>query len=173
VPLIVSVFPPAEPETTLLGQNSFLAAIDLSWLGNGMLVPAAMLVFFFVWLASNAINVLILLSPFRIVDTALKGFRLLLLLTVTGTAFANPWLGTVWALAIIGIAYLIAGWSFRLSHFGLVFVWEFLTCRRNRFVPDKVTNRMFLARKINQVPARSYGKLLRDTKGSLVLMYRP
>jgi hypothetical protein len=26
---------------------------------------------------------------------------------------------------------------------------------------------------INQVPARSYGKLLRDTKGSLVLMHRP
>ena len=32
---------------------------------------------------------------------------------------------------------------------------------------------MFLARKINKVPARTYGKLLRDEKGSLVLKYRP
>jgi hypothetical protein len=32
---------------------------------------------------------------------------------------------------------------------------------------------MFLARKINQVAARTYGKLLRDAKGGLVLIYRP
>jgi hypothetical protein len=173
VPLIVTVFPPAEPETTLLGQNGFLAAIDLSWLGNGMLVPAAMITFFIVWLASNAINVLLLLSPFRVMDVALKGFRLLALLTVTATAFANPLLGAVCALVVIGFAYCIAGWSFRLSHFGLVFLWDFVTRRRSRFVPDKSANRMFLARKLNQVPARSYGKLLRDAKGSLVLIYRP
>jgi hypothetical protein len=173
VPLIVAVFPPAEPETAVLGQNGFLAAIDLSWLGNGMLVPVTMITFFIVWLASNAINVLLLLSPFRVMDTALKGFRLLVLLTVTATAFANPWLGAVCALVVIGLAYCIAGWSFRLSHFGLVLVWDFVTRRRNRFVPDKTRNRMFLARKVNKVPARTYGKLLRDAKGSLVLIYRP
>src|ERR1039457_1738515 len=130
VPLIVAVFPPAEPETAVLGQNGFLAAIDLSWLGNGMLVPVTMITFFIVWLASNAINVLLLLSPFRVMDTALKGFRLLVLLTVTATAFANPLLGAVCALVVIGFAYCIAGWSFRLSHFGLVFMWDFITLRR-------------------------------------------
>ena len=46
-----------------------------------------MLAFFIVFLASNAINVLILLSPFAVIDAALKGFRLLVLLTVTATAF--------------------------------------------------------------------------------------
>ena len=79
---------------------------------------------------------------------------------------------SVWALIIIGLAYFIAGWSFRLSHFGLVFVWDFVTRRRNRFVPDQSANRMFLARKINEVPIRSYGKLLRDAQGSLVLIHR-
>jgi len=173
VPLVIAVFPPNKPEAALSGAGGFLAAIDLSWLGNGLLVPVAMLAFFIVFLASNAINILILLSPFAVIDAALKGFRLLVLLTVTATAFANPWLGAVWALVIIGIAYFIAGWSFRLSHVGLVFVWEFITLRRKRFVPDKTVNRMFLARKINKVPARSYGRLLRDEKGSLVLKYRP
>ena len=173
VPLVISVFPRSEPAAAWQSSTGFLAAIDLSWLGNGLLVPVAMLAFFMVLLASNAINVLILLSPFTVVDTALKGFRLLVLLTVTATAFVNPWLGAVWALLIIGIAYFIAGWSFRLSHFGLVFVWEFVTLRRTRFQPDRSANRMFLACELDQVPARSYGKLLRDERGNLVLKYHP
>jgi MFS family permease len=173
VPLIAAVFRSGEPDAFLSGSNGFLAAIDLSWLGNSVLVPVAMLAFFLVFLASNAINVLILLSPFAVMDAALKGFRLLLLLTVTATAFANPWLGAAWALIIIGIAYFIAGWSFRLSHFGLVFIWDFITLRRRRFLPDRSANRMFLARQINKVPARNYGKLFRDEKAGLVLKYHP
>jgi hypothetical protein len=117
--------------------------------------------------------VLILLSPFPALDAALKGFRGLVLLSVAGTAFLNPWLGAAWALVIIGVAYFIAGWSFRLSHLGLVFVWDLVTLRRRRFVPDQAANRMFLARKLNNVPARTYGTLRRDEKGGLVLRYRP
>jgi hypothetical protein len=173
VPLVIAVFPPAEPEAALQGANGFLAAIDLSWLGNGILVPVAMIAFFLVFLASNAINVLILLSPFAVVDTALKGFRLLVLLTIPATAFANPWLGAAWALLIIGIAYFIAGWSFRLSHFGMVFIWDIVTLRSRRFVPDKSANRMMLARQINRVPARTYGTLRRDEQEGLILQYRP
>ncbi|HOX55288.1 MAG TPA: hypothetical protein P5205_01900 [Candidatus Paceibacterota bacterium] len=173
VPLVIAVAPPAPPEAALSGTNGFLAAIDLSWLGNGMLIPMAMLAFFLVFLASNAINILILLSPFAVVDTALKGFRLFVLLTIPATAYFNPWLGAAWALVIIGIAYFIAGWSFRLSHFGLVFIWDIVTLRSQRFLPDPAANRMLLAREINRVPARTYGTLRRDDQGGLVLQYRP
>ena len=173
VPLVIAVFPTAEPEAALQGANGFLAAINLSWLGNGLLIPVAMVAFFVVFLASNAINVLILLSPFAVVDTALKGFRLLVLLTIPATAFANPWLGAAWALIIIGIAYFLAGWSFRLSHFGLVFIWDIVTLRSRRFVPDRSANRMLLAREINRVPARTYGTLRRDEQGRLIVQYRP
>ena len=173
VPLVAAVFQSENINTTLHSSTGFLAAIDLSWLGNSIMVPASMIAFFIVFLASNAINVLILLSPFAVIDAALKGFRLLVLLTVAATAFASPSLGAVWALIIIAIAYFIAGWSFRLSHFGLAFVWDFVTLRCNRFLPDKSANRMFLARQVNKVPARTYGKLLRDEKGSLILKYRP
>jgi len=173
VPLVIAVFPPAEPEAALQGANGFLAAIDLSWLGNGILVPLAMIAFFLVFMASNAINVLILLSPFAVVDTALKGFRLLVLLTIPATAVVNPWLGAAWSLVIIVIAYFIAGWSFRLSHFGMVFIWDIVTLRSRRFVPDKAANRMMLARQINRVPARTYGTLRRDEQDGLILQYRP
>jgi hypothetical protein len=149
------------------------AAIDLSWFYNALMVPISMAAFFVVFLASNAINVLIILSPFTTVDAALKGFRLALLGTVGATALANPWIGAAWALVLILIAYLIAGWSFRLSHFGMVFTWDFFTFRSSRFTPNPAVNRLFLGRKITKVPARTYGKLSRDEKGSLVLKYRP
>jgi MFS family permease len=149
------------------------AAIDLSWFYNALMVPISMAAFFVVFLASNAINVLIILSPFTTVDAALKGFRLALLGTVAGTALANPWIGAAWALIIILIAYFIAGWSFRLSHFGMVLTWDFFTFRSSRFTPNPAVNRLFLGRKITKVPARTYGKLSRDEKGSLVLNYRP
>ena len=172
VPIAASIFhSPDAPGASLSGLG--FAAIDLHWLYNALMVPVAMVAFVLVFLASNAINILILLSPFTTVDAALKGFRLFILSTVAVSAWANPWLGAAWALFVIAFSWLIAGWSFRLSHFGLVFMWEFITRRCHRFTPDKTVNRMFLGRKINKVPARTYGKLTRDDRGNLVLNYRP
>ncbi len=173
VPLVVAIFPAAHTEAAVTASPGFLAAIDFSYLGNGLLVPVALLAYFFVFLASNAINVLILLSPFALVDTALKGFRLLVLMSVVATAYASPWLGAAWAVVIIIVAYFIAGWSFRLSHFGVIFIWDIVTLRNRRFVPDKKANRMLVARATNNVPARTYGTLRRDEAGNLVLYYRP
>jgi hypothetical protein len=150
-----------------------VGAVDFAWLLNLMLVPVSMIAFFIVFLASNAINVLIILSPFTTVDAGLKALRLAVLGTVTASAWANPWIGAAWALIIIIISYFIAGWSFRLSHFGLVFVWDFFTFRRARFTPDPKENKLFLGRKISKVPARTYGRLSRNEEGRLVLRYRP
>ena len=172
VPIMVNLIHEANSTGASLGSLGF-AAIDLGWLYNVFMVPISMVVFFIVFLASNAINILILLSPFTTVDAALKGFRLAILASVAGSAWANPWFGAAWALIIILISWLIAGWSFRLSHFGLVFVWDFISGRCKRFKPDSISNRMFLGRKINKVPARTYGKVSRDAKGLLVLQYRP
>ncbi len=150
-----------------------VAAADFSGLFHLLMVPVAMIAFLLVCLASNAINVLIVLSPFTTVDAALKGFRLALLGTVTATAWANPWIGAAWALIIIVLSYFIAGWSFRLSHFGAVFAWDLFTFRRNRFVPDPAVNKVFLGRQLNKVPARTYGRLSRNEQGRLLLKYRP
>ena len=174
VPVVASVFHAAAP---LAPQSSLatagFAAMDLHWLYNALMVPVAMAAFFIVFLASNAINILILISPFSTVDAALKVFRTAILASVAGSSFVNPWMGAAWAVIIILISWLIAGWSFRLSHFGLVFVWDFFTGRKRRFQPDGKENKMFLARKISKVPARTYGKLSRNEKGELVVNYRP
>ncbi len=159
------------PQATLSSLG--FAAADFSWLYNVFVIPLAMIAFFFVFLASNAINVLIILSPFTTVDAALKGMRLALLGTIAVTALANPWVGAAWALFIILFSYFVAGWSFRLSHYGTVYLWDFLTFRSKRFKPNPAANRMFLGRRINKVPARTYGTFRRDNQGKLVLKYRP
>ena len=173
VPIAASIFQSSSSGDGASLSAAGFAAIDLSWLYNALMVPVAMAAFVIVFLASNAINIIILLSPFPPLDAALKVFRTSIIASVAVTSFANPWLGALWALIVIAFCYLIAGWSLRLSHFGFVFIWDFITRRRNRFTPDKIVNKMFLGRKINKVPARTYGKLSRDAKGNLVLDYHP
>ncbi len=172
VPIAASIFhAPDQPGASLASLG--FAAIDLHWLYNALMVPVAMVMFFIVFLASNAINMLILLSPFATVDAALKGFRTTILVSVAGTSFANPWAGGLWALVIFLFSWLIAGWSFRLSHFGLSFIWDFITGRKSRFHPDAKENKMFLGAKCQKVPTRTYGKLLLNEKGEILFRYRP
>lgn len=173
VPFIALMMHETDAPQSMLSALGFAAADPGTWLYNIVMVPLMMIAFGIVFLASNAINILILLSPFTTVDAALKAFRTAILGTVVASAWVNPWVGAIWALVIIAIAWLIAGWSFRLSHFGLAYIWDFCTFRRSRFTPDPVENKIFLWRKINKVPARTYGKLKRDAKGNLVITYRP
>jgi hypothetical protein len=132
-----------------------------------------MVVFVIVWLVAHTINVLILISPFGAVDAALKSFRLAVLTSIPVTSWANPWFGALWAIGIIVICYFLAGWSFRTLVFGNVFIWDFVTFRHRRFKLSPVENWMFLARKTEKVPVRTYGKLSRNSEGRLVMKYRP
>ena len=172
VPFIAMMSQEFSQDSTMLSAMGFAAA-DFSWLYNLIMVPLSIAVFALVFLAANAINTLILLSPFTTLDLALKTVRTAILATVAGTALMNPWVGAAWALIIIGVSYFIAGWSFRLTHFGAMFTWDYFTRRRKRFTPDPITNNVFLGCKHKKVPARTYGRLCRDGQGKLVLRYRP
>lgn len=182
VPIMVNIIHEANSTggqpTLSMASLGFAAMTVPTWLYDLMITPVAMFLFFIVFLASNAINILVLLSPFPLIDAALKGFRATILASVVGTSAlgswsGHPWFGAVWSLVIIVISYFIAGWSFRLSHFGLVFVWEFFSGGRYRFTPDPKANHLFLARKIERVPTRTYGTLLRSEQGQLVFKYHP
>jgi hypothetical protein len=171
VPIIASIFHSAGGSSQLSALG--LATIDAAPLWNLLIVPVAMIVFVIVFLAGHAINVLILLSPFATVDALLKSFRLFLVSTVMATALINPYVGAVWALALIVISYFIAGWSLRMSVLGTVFAWDMVTFRHRRFKPGPMANRVFTARKIEKVPVRTFGRLSRNEDGRLVLCYRP
>lgn len=182
VPIMVNMIHEANStggQPTLSLASLGFATVSFSNIAYDVVMTPIMMAFFFiVFLASNAINILILLSPFPPIDAALKTFRASVLASVVGaSAFGDwtghPWMGALWSLAIIAISYLIAGWSLRLSHFGLVFVWQFFTGGRYRFKPDPRENSMFLGRKVEKVPTRTFGRLSRNDKGELIFNYRP
>lgn len=149
------------------------AAVDFSWLLNILMIPLSVAVFLVVWVVSHAINVLILLSPWGAVDAVLKTARTAVLGLVTATAYIDPVVGATLSVGIIVFAYFVSGWAFRLMIFGTVFTWDFLTFRRHRFTCAADANWVFTGRKLEGVPIRTYGRLLRQSNGSLQLAYRP
>ena len=150
-----------------------VGAIDFSWAGAVLMMPLAAAIFVVVWVTSHAINVLILLSPWGAVDAALKGFRFGVLSLLTITASINPVMGAVLSIVIIVVAWLCAGWAFRLTIFGTLFCWDFVTLRRLRFRPAANDNWLFAAGKLGKVPPRTYGRLHRGDDGGMVFYYRP
>lgn len=157
------------------GSDGFamIQAADFSWLLDLLTVPFGVAVFAVVWMASHAINVLILLSPWGAIDAALKAARTALLGLLTLTATINPWVGAVLSIVVIILAYFVAGWAFRLTWFGSEFCWDFFTLRRLRFTPAENNNRLFAGANLAGVPVRTYGRLGRNPDGSLQFFYRP
>jgi len=177
--MIIASAPPASTDALLHSGTATIAvgAIDWSWLLSIVTVPLGVAVFGVVWLASHAINALILLSPWGAIDAVLKGARTALLGLVTITATLNPWVSVALSLAVVLLAYLVAGWAFRLTVFGAIFSWDFLSFRKNRFaVVEKGENALFSSNTLTDqgVPMRTYGHLKHEPEnGKLVFRYRP
>ena len=150
-----------------------LGALDLTAVLNVLTVPFGLAMFAVVWMASHAISVLILLSPWGAIDATLKVARTGLLGLLTLSATINPWLGAALSLGVIVVAWLVAGWSFRLTVFGSVFCWDFFTRRSGRFTVKENDNAMFAGGNLPGVPVRTYGRLVERTEGGLEFFYRP
>ena len=150
-----------------------LGAFDTSWLLTALMVPLSLAVFAVVWVVGHAINVLILLSPWGGLDTALKAMRTNVLSLVAGTAYIDPVVGATISVVIIILAYFMAGWAFRLTVFGSEFTWDFFTFRSRRFQLLADGNKLFTAREVSGVPMRTYGRLYQLADGKLIFKFRP
>lgn len=149
-----------------------VAAFDVSWLLNILTVPFGIAVFAVVWMASHAINALILLSPWGAIDAVLKSARTGVLGLLTLSSMLNPWISAALSVVIIIIAYLVSGWSFRLFIYGSIFSWDFFTLRRSRYQVNPNENKVFAGGNLPEVPVRTYGKL-RQTDSGVVFTYKP
>jgi hypothetical protein len=170
--MIVASLPAAEPAAPTGLAMLHLGAFDLSWLLNLLTVPFGIAMFAIVWMASHAINVLILLSPWGAIDAALKGARTALLGLLTLTATLNPWVSAALSVVIIILSYFVAGWAFRLTIYGSIFSWDFFTLRRARYTVRPDENKVFAGGNLPDVPVRTYGRL-RQTDTALVFTYKP
>ncbi|HVU31785.1 MAG TPA: hypothetical protein VHE61_00025 [Opitutaceae bacterium] len=166
----------ASPTAALGGGHLAMIPLAVNWTPvlDVLTVPFAIAIFLIVWMASHAINVLILLSPWGGIDAGLKAARTGLLGLLTITSMMSPWLGAVLSIAVIVVAYFVAGWAFRLTVFGAVLSWDFFTGRRGRFTPAPDGNAMFSSSTFAGVPVRTYGKVFRNPAGdALQFTYRP
>jgi hypothetical protein len=162
------------PEAVLSGVGMIqFGAFNMSWLLTALMVPLSIAVFAVVWVVGHAINVLILISPWGGVDTALKAMRTSVLSLVAATAYIDPVVGATVSVVIIILAYFMAGWAFRLMVFGSEFTWDFFTFRSRRFKLLADGNKLFTAREISDVPMRTYGRLYQMTDGKLIFKFRP
>lgn len=134
-------------------------------LATVVLLPLALVAFFAVWLCNHALNVLLLLSPFKMADLLLKMMRGAFLVLLTLLAAIAP----VFAAILCGLLILVALWfaprAFRISFFGTVMSFDFLRSliwksREPRSI------RAFLARRAGAAfPALTFGRLERAEAG--------
>lgn len=152
----------------------FASVINLSNLDpRFILIPVAIVGFLMVWLSCHAINVLIALCPFGIIDSLLKLFKGLLLSAVVASSFISPFLGVAVSLVIIVAAAWLAPWAFRLTVFGTLFGLDILLPKRGRRHVSAEAPQAFLARPVADVPVRSYGRLTLADNGDVCFAYRP
>jgi hypothetical protein len=182
VALAVSQFRQIQPDLSSLslsGSGLFAAMpigdlVQYSLHNPWITIPVGIGAFSVVWLSSHALNVLIALSPFGVVDAGLKLAKLALISLITLSAALNPYLGALVSLLFILISALAVGWSFRLTIFGTLMGRDFLLNKR-AFVAevDETGVRGFLARRLSGVPVRTFGKLQYSTEGGASFVYRP
>jgi len=139
-------------------------------LGLGILYLAC---FFLVFIAFHAIQVMIALSPSALLDMLLRGFRLSLLGLLGLASWIHPYLGATLGFAILFIAWLVAGWSFRLTVYGSVLSWDFLTGRDGGADPARAPLAAFSQRGLKGVKVRSYGRLIWNGADPWIFRYRP
>jgi hypothetical protein len=152
------------------GATQELSASMLQ-VGHGVAWVAAMVVGALVWLAGHTVNALVLVSPFSLVDWVLKGLKGALIGGLVVCAGISPWLGLAVSACYVVLAVAIAGWSFRLMVFGLVFTGDvaLFRSRRERVGPQGIKA---FSSGIEGVPVRTYGVVEVGAEGP-VFLYRP
>ncbi len=147
-----------------------------AWSGAGWLVGAAvgLIAYVAVWLAFNVVDVLILICPFPGVDAILKSARLAMVGILAGTNQIAPTTAIIIAVALTLLSLLVAGWSFRLSIFGLIFSTDILFFRKKAVASDTLKTFSCVGMKHNRkIPMRTWGSLEGNANGELVFRYRP
>ncbi|MBI4905198.1 MAG: hypothetical protein HY820_16300 [Acidobacteria bacterium] len=140
-----------------------------------LLVIAGLVITTAVWLFSHAMDVLLLLNPFPMIDLLIKGVRAALFAVLAALTVFDPRIAAVLSGFLILISLLMVGWTFRLAVFGAIFSSDLMrTLLWGAFTEPLAGETVsgFAARKWNGIPKRGLIKMRRDA-GNLVVTYRP
>lgn len=144
---------------------------SFGWLAGAVI---GFIVYGAVWLTFNVVDVLILICPFPGVDAVLKSFRLSIMGILAGTNHLSPETAFIIALVVVLVSLFLAGWSFRLSVFGLIFSTDILFFRKKDVTEAPTVAFSCSGMKVARgIPMRSWGRIERGEGGKLVFSYRP
>lgn len=131
-----------------------------------------LIAFFVVWLAGHAVNLLILISPFGLIDFMLKIFKYSIMGILLLASILNPYLGALLSLVILFVAAKTVSWTLRLSVFGSALIWDSAGRRHRNFDPSTSDLLAFADGRLGRLATRTYGKVERDSSGRLVFEKR-
>jgi hypothetical protein len=140
-------------------------------------IPLSLVLFAVVWLTSHTVHVLIALSPFGLVDSALKLTKLAVLgLLAAATALIQT-LGPAPVLLLCGVialtSLLLASWAFRLMVFGTAMVADLLGRRKSSCQEvSRAGAAGFLSRPVSGASTRCWGRLQATADGAGCFMRR-
>ena len=142
----------------------------LARVGGAALVLVA---YVLVFLAFHAVQVLIAISPSALLDLVLRLFRAGVLAAAAASSALHPWAGAAFGLGLLAGCALVAGWSFRLTVFGSVLSWEFLSGKAGAGDPLRERLTAFAGKGLGGPPVRTLGRLEPDADGSWLFRWRP
>ncbi|MCC8165232.1 MAG: hypothetical protein LIQ31_03555, partial [Planctomycetes bacterium] len=127
-----------------------------------------------VWMTFNVVDVLILICPFPGLDALLKSFRLAVVGGLAAVSHLSPNTALVIAIIIAAVSLVLAGWSFRLSLFGLIYSTDIIFFRRGTIATDPgvVAFSSSGAKNAFGLPLRTVGRLEKAYNGELAFSYR-
>ncbi|MGC4013526.1 MAG: hypothetical protein QM755_03255 [Luteolibacter sp.] len=134
---------------------------------------ASVVAFLAVWLTGHAINVLIILSPFSLVDAFLKLCRTAVISLIVLCYFLAPWLAAALCGGIIVLALWLAPATLRLSSFGTRYATDVLLPWLARRRADHQRPHAFTLGRFGGLPVRTAGRLASNGEGVLEFRHRP
>lgn len=160
--------------TALLVPLASITGVSVVAVSTVVVVTIASVVSFLaVWLTGHAINVLIILSPFSLVDAFLKLSRTAVMSLIVACYFIAPWLAAGLCGALILLALWLAPATLRLSSFGTRYATDVLLpwFGRRRATHDRP--HAFTLGRFGGLPVRTAGRLGVNEDGSLAFHHRP
>jgi hypothetical protein len=139
------------------------------------MVVTGVLITLVVWLVGHAMDVLALLSPFPLLDVALKGFKTAVVLALAGTALVNPRAGLAISLVVIAVCAWLFSRAFRLVLLGTLFAWDLirlLVHGDHHWGDVRRSILAFTTGNARGLPRQTLGQLSRNVRGTLEFRYR-
>jgi hypothetical protein len=154
--------PPPEQAASILGSVATIA-----WT-----TPLVLIVYATVWVTFHAVDALVVLSPFAIVDAALVSARAAILGVIAAAFAIHPFAAFLICVPLVALSILVAGWCVRLDLFAMGIASDLLLRRWRRTDAGDGPLRAFLASDAHGAPVRTMGHA-HPSEDGLRFTYRP